>query len=52
MTMTPAIKGLLTKAVKGATDSQTRFNAVRSVFAKRGLPAEQAKHATRAYLAQ
>jgi hypothetical protein len=50
MTMTPAIKGLLTKAAKSSTSAQEKFNAVRIVFAKR-LPAEQAKHATRNYLA-
>lgn len=50
MTMTPAIKGLLTKAAKSASTTQDRFNAVRAVFLKRGMPREQSKHATRQYL--
>ena len=63
MTLTPAIKGQLTKvlnsfrlpdgritdyAENGASVLHTR---IRAVFA-RHMPAEQAKHATRKYLAQ
>lgn len=57
MTMTPAVKGLLTKAVKAnptttpGAQLEARFRAVRKVFVRAGLPSEQAKHATRKYLA-
>lgn len=50
MTYTPAIKGQLTKALNVKGDAQTVFNSVRRIYAKH-MPAEQAKHATRAYLA-
>lgn len=62
MTITPAIKGQLTKAVKAHNPGNTfnidqavyqiraRFNVVRDIFAKH-LPREQAKHAARKYLA-
>jgi hypothetical protein len=48
MKLTPALKGQLTKAIKanGKTHS-----TVRSFFMK-FMPKEQAKHATRKYLAQ
>lgn len=62
MTLTPAIKGQLTKAVKAATetvagytpsDKAARFLAFKNVCAvfARHMPREQAKHATRKYLA-
>lgn len=71
MTITPAIKGQLTKAIKaqakfaeqnGEVTIETclnyaerpemfnAFTAVRAVFIKH-MPREQAKHATRKYLA-
>jgi hypothetical protein len=55
MTLTPAIKGQLTKAIKAqrtgqASDGIGILYAVRAVFA-RHMPIEQAKHATRKYLA-
>lgn len=46
MTMTPAIKGLLTKARK----TSSPIHAIRAVFA-RHMPKQQAKHAARKYLA-
>ena len=58
MTLTPAIKGQLTKATKiDAVHSQGehgsrygfRFNRVRAVFEKI-MPREQAKHQARKYL--
>jgi len=48
--MTPNDKGQLTKAAK-LTDPQARFAKVRSVYQKH-MPAEQAKHATRRFLAE
>jgi hypothetical protein len=57
MKMTPAVKGQLTKALKSTHAPQAgnlaygaRFNAIRPIFAKH-MPAEQAKHAARKYLA-
>lgn len=62
MTLTPAIKGQLTKAIKTthAVDATgTTYNrggapaviaAIRPIFAKQ-MPREQAKHAARRYLA-
>lgn len=56
MLITPAIKGQITKAIKNAQVSdmtnqpQHIFARVRSVFAKY-MPNEQAKHATKKYLA-
>ena len=50
MNLTPATKGQLTKAVKISDDS-VRFNTIRKVFSK-FLPAEQAKHAARSYIAE
>ena len=49
MTMTPALKGQLTKAVKAGTDVHSQFHNVHSVF-HRHMPHEQATHATRKYL--
>ncbi len=50
MTITPAIKGQLTKAVKSSSDFPgATFRNVFAVFA-RHMPREQAKHATRKYL--
>ena len=55
MTITASVKGQLTKAINKIDVEfrdmpSFRFNAVRQVFA-RHMPSEQAKHATRAYLA-
>ncbi len=50
-TITPSIKGHLTKLRKANHgNSKATFAAVREYFG-RSLPAEQAKHATRKYLA-
>ena len=46
MTLTPAIKGQITKAIKTAAN---KFTAARSIFEKH-MPREQAKHAARKYL--
>jgi hypothetical protein len=54
MTLTPAIKGQLTKAInKGNLTYGPNhvFCAVRAVFMRGGMPPQQAKHATRKYLA-
>lgn len=58
MILTPAIKGQLTKALKAHASTipqhaqmQARFNAVLHVFHNH-MPHEQAKHATRKYLAK
>lgn len=58
MNLTPQLKGQLTKALNksGEEDicshiSQRMFNDVRRVFGKI-LPAQQAKHATRKFLAE
>ena len=50
MKLTPAIKGQLTKAVKANNGRQWTFLQVWSIFLK-VMPREQAKHATRKYLA-
>lgn len=50
MTIAGTIKGQLTRALNTKGTPQDVFNAVRRVFAKH-MPSEQAKHATRAYLA-
>lgn len=50
MTLTPAMKGQLTKAVKATTEQANRYASVRKIFSKH-MPAEQAKHATRRFLA-
>lgn len=54
MTMTPAIKGRITKAINrtkvGTVAAGREFRAVCAVF-ESYMPAEQAKHATRKYLA-
>lgn len=46
--ISPAVKGLVTKALKSSTghDYQTRYNTVRMVLA-RHMPNEQAKHSAR-----
>ena len=49
MTISPAIKGQLTKAIKAAPDQATRFRSVKKIYQKI-MPTEQAKHATRKYL--
>jgi hypothetical protein len=59
MQLTPAIKGQITKRLKVIQTSafhqdsikQDSFIAVRDAFRKLGLPAQQAKHACRKYLA-
>lgn len=59
MILTPAIKGQLTKAVNSFKSADlalfnnrvAAFKLVRAIFA-RHMPKEQAKHATRKYLAQ
>ena len=62
MTITPAIKGQITKAIKSThaiADNGVTYNrggapaviaAIRPIFA-RHMPREQAKHAARKYLA-
>jgi len=54
MTLTPAIKAQLTKAVKrtevGTVAAGRKFRAIAKVFEKI-MPREQAKHATRKYFA-
>lgn len=52
MTLTPAIKGQLTKAIKADNTScfAGKIPVVTNIFAKH-MPREQAKHAARAYLA-
>jgi hypothetical protein len=62
MTMTPAIKGQITKAIKttvAVDDNGVHYNrggapavvaVIRPIFAKH-MPREQAKHAARKYLA-
>jgi hypothetical protein len=47
MTLTPAIKGQLTKALKGGATTGQRIFKARQVFVKQGVPAEQAKHLAR-----
>lgn len=49
MTISPAIKGQLTKAVKASEDKVTRYRSVKKIYQKI-MPMEQAKHATRVYL--
>jgi hypothetical protein len=50
-TLTPAIKGQLTKAYKAYGPHPDLYGAVRRIF-ERVMPREQAKHATRKYLAE
>lgn len=56
MTITPAIKGQLTKAMNHTLSTSAydrtaiRFTAMRLVFSKH-MPRQQAKHAARKYLA-
>jgi hypothetical protein len=52
MTITPAIKGRITKAINSlpTINPRLRRHAVFQFFLKR-MPREQAKHATRKYLA-
>lgn len=50
MTLTPSIKGQLTKASKANHETTAqRYAAIRAVFA-RIMPAQQAKHATKKYI--
>lgn len=56
MQLTPATKGQLTKAVnamrnRGACEA-TRFVTIRSIFRRAGMPRQQAKHATRKFIAE
>lgn len=51
MKFTPTIKGQLTKAYKAYGPHPDLYAAVRRIFAKL-MPPEQAKHATRKYLAE
>jgi hypothetical protein len=50
MNLTPSIKGQLTKAVRTTSEPAMRFHNVRNVFL-RVMPAQQAKHAAKQYLA-
>ena len=50
MDLSPAMKRQLTKSMKIEDDS-LRFNAIRKEFRK-VLPAEQAKHSARKYIAE
>lgn len=53
MTITPAIKGQITKAIKSIPTthggSYAKVTAIRPIFAKH-MPREQAKHAAKRYL--
>ena len=50
MTITPAIKGQLTKAAKEAVGPRTLHIRVMNIYL-RHMPREQAKHATRKFVA-
>ena len=50
MSLTPSIKGQLTKARNASLSPSETFNSIRRIFEKH-MPREQAKHASRKYLA-
>ena len=49
--MTPAVKGLITKAKNGTAPRQTVFAKVLGICLTAGIPKQQAKHFTRKVLA-
>ena len=51
MTLTPAIKGQITKALNHAVNYGMQVLGVRRIFQKY-MPREQAKHAARKFLAE